>query len=239
MTSIASISRHTLFAFLTIFWTGLLPAQDPAAEAKDEAPAAAESTKATANAALTDPAKANLNAPDQFKIKVTTTQGDFVIEVQKKWSPKGADRLYNLVKAGYFADIAFFRVIDGFMAQFGIHGNPDVAKAWQEATIQDDPRSEVSNTRGTVSFAMRGPNSRTTQLFINFGDNSRLDAMGFTPVGKVVEGMDVVDKIYSGYGEGAPRGRGPSQGRIQAEGNAYLEKDFPRLDYIKKAEIAS
>jgi peptidyl-prolyl cis-trans isomerase A (cyclophilin A) len=133
--------------------------------------------------------------------------------------------------------VRFFRVIDGFMAQFGIHGNPAVATAWRGANIKDDPVKQ-SNKRGFVVFATAGPNTRTTQLFINFGDNATLDKSGFAPFGEVSKGMDVVDKIYNGYGEGAPRGKGPDQGRVQSEGNAYLTKDFPKMDYVKTATIA-
>jgi len=132
--------------------------------------------------------------------------------------------------------VRFFRVIPNFMAQFGIHGNPSVMSAWRTAQIKDDP-VKGSNTRGMVVFATAGPNTRTTQLFINFKDNSSLDKQGFAPFGEVTKGMDVVDKIFDGYGEGAPRGKGPEQGRIQNEGNAYLTKDFPKMDYIKTATI--
>ena len=185
---------------------------------------------------LKDPSKATEKAPDNFKVKFTTTKGDFIIEVTRAWSPLGADRFYNLVKAGFFTDVAFFRVIQGFMAQFGIHGDPAVASAWRGARIQDDPVKE-SNGRGYVSYAMAGPNTRTTQFFINYGDNARLDGMGFSPFGMVAEGMHVVDALYSGYGEGAPSGNGPDQGRVQMQGNAYLKKDFPSLDYIKSAQL--
>jgi peptidyl-prolyl cis-trans isomerase A (cyclophilin A) len=159
-----------------------------------------------------------------------------VIDVRRDWAPQGADRFYNLVKNGFYDDARFFRVIDGFMAQFGIHGNPTVQSAWRNANIKDDPVKQ-SNRRGYVTFATAGPNTRTTQLFINYRDNAGLDKQGFAPFGEVVSGMDVVDKLYSGYGEGAPSGRGPNQGRVQAEGNAYLNKEFPRLDYIKSATI--
>ncbi len=192
--------------------------------------------KKAASAALLDPSKATLTAPDTFKVKMATTKGDFTIEVTRAWAPNGADRFYNLAKAGYFTDIAVFRVIDGFMAQFGIHGDPKVSKAWRGAKIKDDPVKQ-SNTRGYITYAMAGPNTRTAQLFINFGNNAMLDSQGFSPFGKVVKGMDVVDSIYKGYGEGAPRGRGPSQGRVQMEGNAYLKKSFPKLDYIKSATV--
>ncbi len=193
-------------------------------------------TKPAAAADLTDPSKLAEKAPDSYKVRFDTTKGAITIEVTRSLSPNGADRFYNLVKAGYFKDIAFFRVIPGFMAQFGIHGDPKVSAAWREASIPDDP-VKGSNTRGTITFATAGPNSRTTQLFINFGNNVQLDGMGFSPFGKVTEGMDVVDKINGEYGEGAPRGAGPGQGRVQTEGNAYLKKDFPNLDYIKSATI--
>ncbi len=186
--------------------------------------------------ALLAPEKATEKAPDKYKVKFVTTKGDVVIEVTRDWAPKGADRFYNLVKLGYFEDIAFFRVIDNFMAQFGIHGEPKVNAAWRKARIDDDKAKE-SNKRGYVTFATSGPNSRTVQMFINFKDNTMLDSQGFSPFGKVVKGMDVVDKLYKGYGEGAPRGRGPSQPLVQSRGNAYLQKDFPKLDYIKSASL--
>ena len=186
---------------------------------------------------LRNPAALTEQAPVTFNANFDTSKGVFVITVHRDWAPNGADRFYNLVKNGFYDDVRFFRVIDGFMAQFGIHGTPAVASAWQNASIKDDPGKQ-SNKRGFVTFATRGPNTRTTQLFINFGDNAGLDKQGFSPFGEVTKGMDVVDKIYNGYGEGAPRGKGPDQGRVQAEGNAYLAKDFPKLDYIKTATIA-
>jgi peptidyl-prolyl cis-trans isomerase A (cyclophilin A) len=188
------------------------------------------------SADFTDPAKLTAPAPENFKAQFDTTKGKFTVEVTRSLSPNGADRFYNLVRSGYFKDIAFFRVIPGFMCQFGIHGDPAVSAKWREASITDDP-VKGSNTRGTITFATAGPNTRTTQLFINFGDNIGLDAQGFSPFGKVTEGMDVVDKINSEYGEGAPGGNGPDQGRVQMEGNVYLKKDFPNLDYIKSAVI--
>jgi len=203
----------------------------PAPEKKAAPPA-----PAAANPALLNPALANETAPNQFKVKMTTTKGDFTIQVNRDWAPNGADRFYNLVKIGYFTDIAFFRVINGFMAQFGISGDPGVNVKWRETKIPDDSVVE-SNTKGKISFATSGPNSRTTQLFINFGNNSRLDSMGFSPIGEVIEGMDVVDSLYDGYGEGAPRGRGPYQGQIQQQGNKYLKAQFPKLDYIKSAQV--
>src|SRR6266480_3434724 len=181
---------------------------------------------------FTDPDKLTEKAPESFKVKFETTKGNFTVEVTRSLSPNGADRFYNLARSGYFKDVAFFRVIPGFMCQFGIHGDPKVSAAWRKAQIPDDA-VKASNTRGAITFATAGPNPRTSQLFISFGDNSRLDSTGFSPFGKVTEGMDVVDKINGEYSEGAPGGRGPSQNRIQMEGNAYLKKDFPNLDYIK------
>jgi peptidyl-prolyl cis-trans isomerase A (cyclophilin A) len=175
-------------------------------------------------------------APDSFKVRFDTSKGSFTVDVTRSLAPNGADRFYNLVQSGYFTDVEFFRVISGFMCQFGIHGDPKVSAAWREARISDDP-VKASNIRGAITFATAGPNTRTTQLFINLADNKRLDGMGFSPFGKVTEGMDVVDKIYSEYGEGAPHGSGPDQGRIQEKGNAYLKKEFPKLDYIKSAAI--
>jgi peptidyl-prolyl cis-trans isomerase A (cyclophilin A) len=203
--------------------------------------AATKAEEATTNAApaapsFADPSKLTATAPDTFKAQFDTTKGKFTIEVTRSLSPNGADRFFNLVRSGYFKDIAFFRVIPGFMCQFGIHGDPAVSAKWREANITDDP-VKGSNARGAITFATAGPNTRTTQLFINFGNNANLDGMGFSPFGKVIEGMDVVDKINGEYGEGAPGGRGPNQGRIQMEGNAYLKKDFPNLDYIKSATI--
>jgi peptidyl-prolyl cis-trans isomerase A (cyclophilin A) len=193
-------------------------------------PALAQSSKLANPAALTE------QAPAHYKARFETSKGAFVLEVTRAWAPRGADRFYNLVKNGFFDNARFFRVISGFMVQFGINGDPAVSAQWRDANINDDPVRQ-SNTRGMISFATAGPNTRTTQVFINFADNSNLDGMGFAPFGKVVSGMNVVDAFYAGYGEGAPRGRGPDQGRLQAQGNAYLIKEYPRMDYIKKATI--
>jgi peptidyl-prolyl cis-trans isomerase A (cyclophilin A) len=191
---------------------------------------------ATAAAATAERSVATYAGPATYRARFETSAGTFVIEVQRAWAPQGADRFYELVSSGYYDGQRFFRVLAGFMAQFGIAGDPKVAAAWRSRNILDDPVKQ-SNTRGMVSFATAGPNTRTTQVFINFGNNGSLDGMGFAPFGKVVEGMEVVDKLYADYGEGAPRGRGPDQGRIQSEGNAYLTKDFPKLDYIKHAGV--
>lgn len=188
--------------------------------------------------ALLKPASLTEKAPDVYDVKFVTTKGDFTIKVTRAWAPLGADRFYNLVKHGFYNGAAFFRVLDGFMAQFGINANPRVSQVWQTARIMDDPVKK-RNTRGFISFAMGGPNTRTSQVFINFADNSRLDASGFSPFGEVVQGMSVVDSLYSGYGEGAPSGRGPNHGLIQAQGSAYLEKEFPKLDIIKTATLVA
>jgi len=183
------------------------------------------------------PAAATATAPPVFKVKFATTKGDFTVEVHRDWAPNGADRFYNLVKMGFFTDVIFFRVVKGFMVQFGIHGDPDVSKLWHDANIPDDPSGKASNTKGMVTFATAGPNTRTTQIFINYADNSRLDSMGFPPFAKVIDGLKVVDALEGMYGEGAPQGRGPEQGRVQNEGNTYLKSSFPKLDYIKSATV--
>ena len=186
---------------------------------------------------LKSPAALTETAPAVYQAKFETTAGSFVIEVHRDWAPLGADRFYNLVKNGYYDNCRFFRVIAGFMAQFGINGDPAVSAAWRSARIGVDPVKE-SNKRGSITYAMgSSPDTRTTQVFINFGDNVRLDGMGFAPFGKVASGMDVVDKLYAEYGDGPPSGMGPDQGRAQMEGNAYLAKEFPKMDYIKKATI--
>ncbi len=191
---------------------------------------------ALAQGKLANPAALNEPAPATYKAKFDTSKGVFVIEVTRAWAPQGADRFYNLVKNGFFDNTRFFRVIPNFMVQFGISGDPALNTKWRVARIPDDKPAQ-SNTRGMVTFATSGPNARTTQVFINFKNNSRLDPLGFAPFGKVVSGMNVVDALNGEYGEGAPDGRGPDQMRLQTEGNAYLAKDFPRMDFIKKATI--
>ena len=204
---------------------GRAPAGDPAPAAEPAAPP---------SAALTDPGPEE-QAPPTYAVRVETTEGPFVIDVTRAWAPNGADRFYNLVKIGYFTDVAFFRVLEGFMAQAGIHGNPEVNRVWTGRNIEDDPVTQ-SNTRGMVTFATAGPNTRANQFFVNYADNQRLDGMGFSPFGRVRD-MAAVDKLHSGYGEGAPRGRGPSQGEMSRMGNTYLRSSFPELDYIQSAAI--
>ncbi len=181
------------------------------------------------------PADLAERAPDVFITQFDTTEGTFRAEFHRAWSPNGVDRFYNLVRGGYYQDIAAFRVIAGFMAQFGIHGNPAVNEVMREAKILDDPpQPTVSNVPGAITFAMAGPNTRTVQLFINFANNARLDGQGFRPIGKVLPpGMDIVRRWHTGYGEGAPGGLGPDQGRTQGEGNDYLRAEFPELSYIR------
>ncbi|MCH6560586.1 peptidylprolyl isomerase [candidate division KSB1 bacterium] len=176
-------------------------------------------------------------APAVFKARIQTTQGDFVIEAHRDWAPIGVDRFYNLVRAGFFDDSRFYRIRAGFITQFGLPGNPEITRVWKDRAMPDDPVQQ-SNKRGFVAYAMTGPNTRTTQLYINTADNSRLDADGFSPIGRVVEGMAVVDSLYSGYGENAGGGmRGGKQGKILQYGNAHLDKEFPKLDRLEKAFI--
>lgn len=195
-----------------------------------------ETTTAQPNPALLDPSLATEKAPDIYRVKMETTAGEFIIEVHREWAPLGADRFYNLVKIGYFTDVAFFRVLAGFMAQAGFHGDPAVSQVWLNARIKDDPVTQ-SNSQGMVTFATGGPNTRSAQIFINFGDNSYLDKSGFAPFAKVVEGMESVKELYSGYGEGEPSGKGPGQGKVFGRGNEYLKAEFPELDYITRASI--
>jgi peptidyl-prolyl cis-trans isomerase A (cyclophilin A) len=225
-----------LRAFLPLAALSILAAcKDPGVQSTSST--GAPSQPGAPKPAALDPAKATEKAPDTFKARFTTSKGPFVIEVHREWAPGGADRFYNLVKMGYFNDTRFFRAVEGFMVQFGLHGLPEVNTAWRAARLPDDAPKQ-SNKRGFVSFAMAGPNSRTTQIFINYSDsNARLDGMGFAPFGQVTQGMEIVDSLYKGYGEGAPRGQGPDQGRIQSEGNAYLDRDFPQMDRVKVAEI--
>lgn len=176
-------------------------------------------------------------APETFQVRFETTKGEFLVEVNREWAPSGADRFYNLVKHGYYDGVYFYRVMAGFMAQFGMHGEPQVHARWKTATIADDS-VVASNTRGTITYAKSGPGSRTTQLFINFGDNTGLDAQGFAPFGRVIEGMEVVDRLHAGYGNIANLGGdGPDARYIAYEGNKYLEENFPELDHIVSAKL--
>ena len=180
-----------------------------------------------------DPAGKALNeqAPDEFSVRLETSAGPVVIQVTREWAPRGADRFYNLVRNGFYDEQRFFRVVPGFVVQWGLSGNPELNQVWHRAHILDDPVKQI-NERGRITYAKSNqPNTRTTQLFINSGDNANLDDMGFAPFGEVVEGMEVVDAINAEYGQQ------PSQGQVAGRGNAYLEENFPNLDYIVKAEI--
>jgi peptidyl-prolyl cis-trans isomerase A (cyclophilin A) len=178
-------------------------------------------------------------APDSFRVAVETTRGRFDAVAHRAWAPLGVDRFYDLVRRHYYDDARFFRVVSGFVAQFGLSGNPRVSEAWRSRPIADEPVRE-SNRRGRIAFARGGPNTRTTQLYINLRDNTRLDTLGgfgFPPIAEVVSGMQVVDSLHAGYGEGPPRGRGPAQDSIRATGNDYLRRSFPRLDFIRRARV--
>ncbi|MEO8028019.1 MAG: peptidylprolyl isomerase [Bryobacteraceae bacterium] len=176
-------------------------------------------------------------APAQFRVRVETTQGFFTIECRREWAPRGVDRFYNLLRAGFYDDSRLFRVRAGFIVQFGIPGDPSVGRIWRTQQIPDDPR-RVSNTRGRVAFAMTGPSTRTTQLFISLADNSRLDQENFAPIGEVVDGMGVVDRGYAGYGETSGGGmRGGKQDPLFENGNSYLDREYPKLDRLIRAVI--
>lgn len=177
-------------------------------------------------------------APDVFRVRMETSRGPVVIELHRDWAPIGVDRFHELVRNDFFNDARFFRVLPGFVAQFGMPADPQVAQAWADRNLQDDPVKQ-SNRRGTLTYASMAPtpNTRSTQLFINLADNANLDGMGFAPIGEVVEGMAAIDSLYSAYGEGPPYGPGPDQGRLMAEGNAYLQRQFPNLDYIRSVTI--
>ncbi len=211
---------------------------EPAPREQEEGVASAQGRRETPprTPQTPPPSTGDQRAPDRFTVRFETTKGPILIDVTRDWAPYGADRFYTLVREGYFVDIAFFRVVEGFMAQTGIHGDPQVSARWRDRNIPDDPAGRQSNTRGMVSYAMAGPGTRTTQFFINYGDTSRLDAMGFAPFGRVRD-MSVVDRLHNGYGDAPPGGRGPNQGRIQLEGNTYLRAEFPELDYIRSASI--
>lgn len=198
--------------------------------AQAPAPKTSAAHAAVGRPSLLRPASLKAKAPAVFRAKFTATGGDFVVEVHRDWAPLAADRFYNLVRKGYFTNAAFFRVVPGFVVQFGLSAVPAVNKAWKTATIADDPVVQ-SNKRGTLVFASAGPNTRTTQIFINLADNARLDHMGFAPFGSVVEGMDTVDKIYGVYGEM------PRQDLIAEQGDAYLKAHFRDIDRIKMARI--
>lgn len=211
---------------------------DASSDAPRQATATAAWTLPTdAAPALEDPQLATERAPNVFDVRFTTSKGDLVVRVNRAWAPHGADRFFNLVQSGFYDHSAFFRTVDGFVAQFGLSAYPEVNAAWLESEIRDDPVL-LSNTRGRLTFASRGPNTRTTQLFFNLKDNSSLDGMGFAPVAEVVEGLEVLDALHR-TGEGPPRGAGPDQMRIRALGNAHLDENFPQVDRISEARVVT
>lgn len=228
-----------LLSGVCLFIAGCSTAQETASLESENSSASANAREGAVQLASAE-AEKPAQKPEQaaeatptFKVKFETTQGDVVIEVHPDWAPRGSERFKELVETGFFNDVAFFRVVNGFMAQFGISDNAEANQKYREISLKDD-RVRQSNTRGRVTFAATGaPNSRTTQMFINFGNNARLDKMGFAPVGEVVSGMDVVDKLYDGYGERPSQ----FQAQIAEQGNAFLKAQYPKLDYIKKATI--
>jgi peptidyl-prolyl cis-trans isomerase A (cyclophilin A) len=224
-----SYRKHTtaLLAFVAL---QLIPVA-----CKDKTPPPPPSEAAAPTPTPTPP-PADPASPDSFRVKFATSKGDFTVDVFRAWAPKGADRFYRLVNEGYFKDVRFFRVLPGFMAQFGLSGDPALNAKMDTLRISDDPVTQ-SNKRGMLTFATAGPNTRSNQFFINYKDNAMLDGQGFAPFGRVVDGMKAVDALYSGYGEGAPNGLGPEQESIRNKGNAYLRTAFPKLDYIKSATI--
>jgi peptidyl-prolyl cis-trans isomerase A (cyclophilin A) len=222
-----------LFTCSALVPSGLL-GQTPTAGTKTAPARQSKSAGTKTGASLLHPETLKAKAPDIYEVKFVTTKGDFVLQVTRAWAPLGADRFYNLVKYHFYDGASFFRVVPGFVVQFGLTGTPAVNKAWTDANIKDDPVTQ-SNLPGTITFAMAGPNTRTTQVFINFGNNARLDSGGFAPFGKVIEGMEVVNRLYGGYGDATTS----HQGEITNEGKAYLDKNFPKLDSIQTATILS
>ncbi|MGA7624069.1 MAG: peptidylprolyl isomerase [Candidatus Acidiferrales bacterium] len=229
--------KGLIFSFLVMVVAAVTPYSLRAQAQSTTAPATSSTATHHAAGTKTDPALMHpatltAKAPDQYEVTFKTTAGDFVVQVTRAWAPLGADRFYNLARHGFFTDAAFFRVVPGFVIQFGLSANPAVSKVWDTAKIKDDAVTQ-SNKEGYLTFATAGPNTRTTQLFINLADNARLDSMGFSAFGQVTSGMDVVQKIYGGYGEQ------PDQALITSEGKAYLDKNFPKLDHIISATITS
>jgi peptidyl-prolyl cis-trans isomerase A (cyclophilin A) len=217
-------------SFISILSLGVILAVPTLSPAQAAQPKPATPSAATAHGSLLSPASLTARAPADFKVGFTTTAGDFVVEVHRDWAPLGADRFYNLVRGGFFTKASFFRVVPGFVVQFGLNADPAVNKVWDKADIHDDPVKQT-NKRGSLVFATAGPNTRTTQLFINLAGNDRLDGMGFAPFGEVIQGMDVVDKIYAGYGER------PRQDLITTQGDAYISHNFPKIDKIKLGQV--
>jgi peptidyl-prolyl cis-trans isomerase A (cyclophilin A) len=225
-------------AILFFVLSGAALLAQPPAPAKKAATAGRAGTAPARSSGPLNPAAYHFRCPDVLKVKFVTTHGDFVVEVHRDWAPLGADRFYNLVRARYFNDVAFYRYVPNFIVQFGVSPSPAVYAAWDKVPIKDDPVKQ-HNTKGTLTYAMGGPNTRSTEFFINLKDNTgALDSQGFAPFGTVVEGMDIVEGLYSGYGEMADMGgRGPRQDLAHSQGKAYLDKNFPKLDSIKSTVV--
>jgi peptidyl-prolyl cis-trans isomerase A (cyclophilin A) len=225
------------FLVVAMLAPAVLHAQTAPAQAT--APKPATTTHPTATHAATDPGLLNpallkAKAPEEYEVTFVTTKGNFVVQVTRAWAPLGADRFYNLVRHHFYNDMALFRVVPGFVVQFGLGPSPAVNKAWENAKIKDDPVTQ-SNALGAITFATAGPNTRTTQVFINLGNNGALDAQGFAAFGKVTSGMDVIGTFYSGYADNTTN----DQGNITNGGKAYLLKTYPKLDVIKTATVTS
>jgi peptidyl-prolyl cis-trans isomerase A (cyclophilin A) len=225
------------FAFAVLFAACHEQAKSPAPKPQAVAVSTPAMNPPSSNNALLNPALAVLQAPSVYDVVFATTKGNFTLKIHRAWAPNAADRFYNLVKIGYYNNCSFFRVVKGFMVQFGINGDPAINAKWFTAKIPDDISTGHSNARGTISFATAGPNTRTTQVFVNYANNTFLDPMGFSPFGQVSQGMNVVDALFSDYGDGPPSGPGPDQNQLQQQGNVYLQTDFPHLDYITTATI--
>lgn len=212
------------------------PAKPKATTSQKSSAAKPAASHSSYDHALLRPSLLKEKAPESYQVIFSTTKGDFTVTVTRAWAPKGADRFYNLVKHHFYDNASFFRVLTGFVAQFGLSAHPPVNAAWDKATITDDPITQ-SNKKYYLTFATAGANTRTTQVFINLADNPRLDGMGFAAFAQVTDGMNVVDNLYAGYGEGAPSGGGPDQNEIEKQGKPYLDKGWPKLDSIKTAKL--
>ena len=231
MIKVTTMFLAAIFA-LTTLASAQTPSQAPGAGASKPAVHQSAASAARYDRTLLHPALLKAKAPASYQVKFVTTKGDFTVTVTRAWAPVGADRFYNLVKHHFYDNASFFRVLPGFVAQFGLSAYPAVSTAWSKATISDDPVTQ-SNLHGYLTFATAGPNTRTTQIFINLADNKRLDGMGFAPFAQVTDGMNAIDALYADYGEGAPQGGGPDQEQIEKQGKPYLDKGWPKLDFIK------
>lgn len=233
-------SQRSLALAVWLLLTGFLGCTpSPEGDSETKGDVASRQETAEVDPRLLVPELTPEQAPEQFRVRFVTTKGTFLATFHRSWAPLGVDRFHHLVQIGFYRDIAFFRAIENFVVQFGVHGDPEINKIWAVANIADDP-VKVPNRERTIAFATAGPNTRTTQLFINLRDNSEaLDSLGFAPIGEVTEGWEVVQSIYTGYGEMHPRGKGPRSQLLNLQGNRYLRQHFPKLDYLEKAELVA